>query len=412
MKPKILLLPTYFPTTHAPIIGSQVLEQSEMMLEYYDIRAIYCLPGMGWKRFLFKLLFGRLQKNKGYQSCDDELISDKIIAKGVYYFQSKWLSECINQRLRNRAYEYIVKNYLENDWNPDLIHSRGFEGGGLPACHIKELLKIPIIHTENTSLLFDQNFSFDTVKSYKQVLTNADSLLFVSNFLLRNTIMHGFCNKRNYHIIGNAVDENLFKLQDTGNISNRFRVLFTGYYSYIKDYPTFFKSIKNIIDKGILDISVVIAMTYGGEKSRNELFELAKTFGIHQYCEFLVAVPRNQMSKLISSCDVFVSTSLIETFGIATLESMFCGTPVVATRNGGIEDFICDDNGILCDIGDDKAICEAISSIIEGKKNFEPKKVRESVIHKYGKDAFIERLKELYEETIQMNAQQTSNQNN
>lgn len=402
MKPKILLIPTYFPTTHAPIIGSQVLEQSEIMLEYFDIRAIYCMPGMGWKRFLVKLLFGWGLKNKGYQSCDHVLLSNKIIAKGVYYFQSKWLSACINQRLRNDAYEFMAKQYLESGWKPVLIHSRGFEFGGLIAEFLKSKHNIPFIHTENTALLFDSAFNKETIRNYKKVLTNADSLLFVSNFLLRATLMHGFVKKRNYHIVGNAVDENAFKLyQDINNTVN-FRVLFTGYNSYIKDIPTFCKSIKELINKGHSNLEVIFAMTYGGGESKNEVIELTKLYGIHQFCEYLIAVPRKSMPELINSCDVFISTSLIETFGIGALEALFCGVPVVATRNGGIEDFISDDNGILCDIGDTEALSAAISSIIKGEKKFYPEKIRNSVINKYGMETFKKRLKKLYNETIQL----------
>lgn len=398
---KILLLPTYFPTKKAPIVGSQILEQSEMMLEFFDIRAIYCIPGMGWKRFIFTKIFGKLLKNKGYPSCDQVLLSDKIVAKGVYYFQSKKLPVGINQSIKNNAYNFVLNRYFESGWKPTLIHSRGFAFGGLTAGYLKSKHNIPVIHTENTALLFDTAFNQETINNYRKVLTKADSLLFVSNFLLRNTLMHGFVKKRNYHVVGNSVDENAFKLTQNINNTGNFRILFTGYNSYIKDIPTFFKAIKEMVNNGYSSIKIKFAMTYGSEKSRSELIELAKSHGIFQFCEFLLAVPRNEMPNLINSCDVLVSTSLVETFGIGALEAMFCGVPVIATRNGGMEDFICDDNGILCDIGDSEALSKAISSIIKKDKEFCSEKIRNSVVNKYGKEAFKMRLKELYDETIQ-----------
>jgi glycosyltransferase involved in cell wall biosynthesis len=402
MKPKILLLPTYFPTIHSPIIGSQVLEQSEMMLEYFDIRSIYCLPGMGWKRFLFTLLFGQIKKNKGYQNCDHVLLSDKITAKGVFYFQSKRLPSFINQRLRNRAYAYVVKKHLQNGWKPKLIHSRTAEHAGLIAAHLSTTFKIPNLLTENCIFVLDKNITTKQIKDYRLSIETAFRVAVVSHYLKAFLLsQHYDCYPE---IIGNMVDDDIFKLPSREENQKTFIIFSAGHTGFTKDWNTFFKVAKDlIINKNKNKIKIIIAVTnIYDEASKRYIPELAKKYGVSDFCEIKFEVPRIQIVELFQHSNIFVSTSVNETFGIATLESMFCGTPVVATRNGGIEDFINNDNGILCDIGDDQAISKAIFSIMEGKRVFDPKKVRESVIHKYGKDAFKERLKGLYEETINL----------
>ncbi len=45
---------------------------------------------------------------------------------------------------------------------------------------------------------------------------------------------------------------------------------------------------------------------------------------------------RQQLARLYSAADLFVSTSKMETFGLTLLEALACGTPVVAYRVGGI----------------------------------------------------------------------------
>jgi glycosyltransferase involved in cell wall biosynthesis len=59
--------------------------------------------------------------------------------------------------------------------------------------------------------------------------------------------------------------------------------------------------------------------------------------------------PRLQ-SIFYSACDVFVVPSRVESFGLAALEAMACGTPVVAFRTGGLAELVVHDKtGLLAD---------------------------------------------------------------
>jgi len=54
-------------------------------------------------------------------------------------------------------------------------------------------------------------------------------------------------------------------------------------------------------------------------------------------------IPNHMMPELYAECDIYVQPSIIEPYGIAVLEAMSCGKPVVGTRVGGMLDTI--DNG-------------------------------------------------------------------
>jgi glycosyltransferase involved in cell wall biosynthesis len=53
------------------------------------------------------------------------------------------------------------------------------------------------------------------------------------------------------------------------------------------------------------------------------------------YCE-----STNKLADLYSAADLFVHPGKYETFGLVALEAQACGTPVMAVREGGVEDAI------------------------------------------------------------------------
>ncbi|MFZ0915882.1 MAG: glycosyltransferase [Candidatus Udaeobacter sp.] len=73
---------------------------------------------------------------------------------------------------------------------------------------------------------------------------------------------------------------------------------------------------------------------------------------------------RRDLAQLFAAADVFVSASLMETYGLTLVESMACGTPVVAFRVGGIPEAAPDGQGaILCEPGDGATLTEAIMKL-------------------------------------------------
>ena len=73
---------------------------------------------------------------------------------------------------------------------------------------------------------------------------------------------------------------------------------------------------------------------------------------------------RHDLARLFAAADVFVSASLMETYGLTLVEAMACGTPVVAFRVGGIPEAAPDRQGaILCAPEDATGLIEAITKL-------------------------------------------------
>jgi len=63
----------------------------------------------------------------------------------------------------------------------------------------------------------------------------------------------------------------------------------------------------------------------------------------------------------MAAADVVCQPSLVEPFGLSTLEAMASGRPVVATRVGGPPEFVPPGAGVLVDPDDDDALAEALA---------------------------------------------------
>jgi glycosyltransferase involved in cell wall biosynthesis len=71
-------------------------------------------------------------------------------------------------------------------------------------------------------------------------------------------------------------------------------------------------------------------------------------------------VPHDRLPAWIAACDVLCQPSLVEPFGLATLEALSCARPVVATRIGGPAEFVPAGAGVLVDPADENALATAL----------------------------------------------------
>lgn len=114
------------------------------------------------------------------------------------------------------------------------------------------------------------------------------------------------------------------------------------------------------------DVSCVMV---GGGARRREFERLAFTLGIGQRVIFSGAVPAADLPDYYRLADVVVlpSVSRSEAFGLALLEAMSCGRPVVATNLPGVRTVVNDGvNGFLAIPGDANDLAEKISTVLDG----------------------------------------------
>jgi glycosyltransferase involved in cell wall biosynthesis len=74
-------------------------------------------------------------------------------------------------------------------------------------------------------------------------------------------------------------------------------------------------------------------------------------------------------SRLLATADCFVLASTEEGFSLATIEAMLAGVPVVATRSGGPEEILSDqETGLLVPVDDAHELTHAILRVLESRE--------------------------------------------
>ncbi len=187
------------------------------------------------------------------------------------------------------------------------------------------------------------------------------------------------------------------KLTDTNERSvenqNARNILFVGRLVWRKGAWYLIDAIPRVLTE-FKDTKIKIA---GSGEQKLFLEERTKKIGIDKSIQFLGSVSAEDLQHLYSEADIYVQPSLYEPLGIAVLEAMSMGKPIIASRVGGIPEMVTSGKeGLLVEPGNSFQLGEAIIHLISDS----------SLRRRYGRNA---RRKVETEFTWQKIAQQTLN---
>jgi D-inositol-3-phosphate glycosyltransferase len=93
---------------------------------------------------------------------------------------------------------------------------------------------------------------------------------------------------------------------------------------------------------------------------------LAENLGVDRYIDFRGVIDHDRLSLFYSASDVCAFPSYYESFGLVPLESLACGTPVVATDVGNLKNIIQDGRtGFVIPAGNTPLLAEKLAAILE-----------------------------------------------
>ncbi len=97
--------------------------------------------------------------------------------------------------------------------------------------------------------------------------------------------------------------------------------------------------------------------------------KIINEMGIDKRVRIIGYVPDDLLVSLYQQAELFVLPSIFEPFGMTAQEAMACGTPVVASKLGGIKSIISSgENGLLIDPSDAGEFADAISLLLKDQR--------------------------------------------
>lgn len=166
-------------------------------------------------------------------------------------------------------------------------------------------------------------------------------------------------------------------------------------------------SVSRLVKKnGLQDLFLAMALLPAnvhliilGEGARRTFLEgLRSQLGLTERIHFLGEIQHRDIPPYLWGSDVFCRPSLSEGLGNAFLEAMAAGLPVVATRVGGIPDFLTDgETGLFCQPANAEDIARQIERVLNDSTLRGALRAKASalVAQKYSWDTIAPRMRDL-----------------
>nr|BCX00978.1 MAG: N-acetyl-alpha-D-glucosaminyl L-malate synthase BshA [Bacteroidota bacterium] len=263
----------------------------------------------------------------------------------------------------------------------------------------EEGLYIPIITTlHGTDItLVGQDPSFEPVVRFS--INQSDAVTAVSEYLRRQTEEH-FRVRVPIVVIPNFVDTERFRPLN----KTHFKQALCPNGEKVLVHVSNFRPLKRVSDTvhvlyRLLDRGLPATLLLVGDgPERTQVEQLCRELRVDGHVRFLGK--QEPIEEILAIADLFLMPSASETFGLAALEAMACGVPVVSTNAGGLPELIRDgESGFLCEVGDVETMAERAYRILTDPELAETLKhnARRRAVSHYAIEHVVPRYEALYE---------------
>ena len=219
-------------------------------------------------------------------------------------------------------------------------------------------------------LVITRHVLFPLSRAHRFTLSNVSRVIAVSHAVARALRAQKIFDEAKIRVVENGVDltrfeqaREKFKKEGREGGGAPLRVGIVGEVSPVKGHVEFLHAAAQVAETlgGGVEFFVVGDDLSRGGAYRERVSEVVEEWRLSGRVRFLGRLGEDEMPRLLASLDLLVSASRSEAFGLAMVEALACGVPVVANATEGAREVIKDGaDGVLVPIGDVHALADAI----------------------------------------------------
>ena len=289
-----------------------------------------------------------------------------------------------------------------NSWKPDIIHAQHL----WTTAYAASKLSIPYVATAHGTDLMGFRWYEEWRAMALEGAAKANAIIAVSGEVARDTLDLYEVPKDRIHTIWNGFDTEIFRVMSLKRdevvkkygieYGIEFLITFTGKLAEFKGIDVLLQAAATY-ENALGNVSTLIV---GDGGLLSELQALARELDL-QGVHFLGHKAQDEVARIMNVSDLAVVPSRVEPFGLVAIEALACGTPVVATNQGGLPEFVNESVGALVAVDDAQGLAEAVVREIKA----DSKRIKGPAAAEYARKGFswstqVGKMIELYETTI------------
>jgi glycosyltransferase involved in cell wall biosynthesis len=300
-------------------------------------------------------------------------------------------------RVRGSSSLGILAGYQRLRWRgyrPDVVHAYVYHVG-VPAALISKLYRVPLVFTEMwTGFPMKELSRFGVVKA-RIAFESAACVCPISTSLQNAIADYGI--KARFKIVPCTVDTEAFRPKIAQPNGETKQLVYIAILDQPRKGLNFLLEALSALSRHRHDFHLHVV---GDGPRRSEYEGMATELGVRDSVTFHGRIEREEIVQLLHRSHLFVLPSLFENFSVATAEAIATGTPVVATRCGGPEDFVTEEVGLLVPPGDVAALSEAVDWMLDHCHEFDPAALAAYARSRFSHEAVGRQLHEVYQEAV------------
>jgi len=339
-KPKILMFGWEFPPFNSGGLGTACFGLARALAEE-NASVTFVLPRKIDIDVSFaKMVFASRAKTKEEEN---KMISGYITSTEYSLLRTKLGSFYGSTLLDEVAFYASKAGEIALEERPDIIHAHDWLSflAGIEAKKVTGKPLILHVHATEFDRTGGQGVNQNVYDIEKSAMNEADGIITVSNFTKEKIIKHYGIHPEKLTVIHNGIDENDYKtlppqLEEIKKIGKQKIVLFVGRITIQKGPEYFVRAAKKVLEYYPNTLFVVS----GSGDMQAQMMEEAAFLGIGDRVIFTGFLRDDDLNALYQAADLFVMPSVSEPFGIAPLEAIINGTPVIISKQSGVSEVL------------------------------------------------------------------------